>query len=84
MQTWQMKDAKARLPEVLKRAGLDGPQHITVHGRSVAVVLARAAFECLSGQQAPLLDFMQASPMAGLDDERVIERDASLARDMAL
>lgn len=53
-----------------------------MHGKSVAVVLSRAAFERMSGQQASLLAFMQASPMAGLDDELVIERDASLARDV--
>lgn len=84
MQTWQMQDAKARLSEVVKRAELDGPQGITVHGKSVAVVLSRAAFERMSGQQASLLAFMQASPMAGLDDELVIERDAGLTRDVSL
>ncbi|URI10783.1 type II toxin-antitoxin system Phd/YefM family antitoxin [Aquincola tertiaricarbonis] len=84
MQTWQMQDAKARLSEVVKRAEQDGPQDITVHGKSVAVVLSRAAFERMSGQQASLLAFMQASPLAGLDDELVIERDASLTRDVSL
>lgn len=84
MKTWQMQEAKARLSEVVKRAELDGPQGITVHGKSVAVVLSRAAFERLSGQQASLLAFMQASPMAGLDDELVIERDDSLTRDVTL
>ena len=84
MQTWQMQDAKARLSEVVKRAEQDGPQGITVHGKSVAVVLSRAAFERMSGQQASLLAFMQASPMTGLDDELVIERDAGLTRDVSL
>ena len=84
MRTWQMQDAKARLSEVVKRAEQDGPQDITVHGKSVAVVLSRAAFERMSGQQASLLAFMQASPMAGLDDELVFERDASLTRDVSL
>ena len=84
MQTWQMQDAKARLSEVVKRAEQDGPQDITVHGKSVAVVISRAAFERMSGQQASLLAFMQASPMAGLDDELVIERDAGLTRDVSL
>lgn len=84
MQTWQMQDAKARLSEVVKRAELDGPQDITLHGRSVAVVLSRAAFERLSGQTASLVDFMQASPLVGLDDELVFERDASLTREVPL
>ena len=84
MQTWQMQEAKARLSEVVKRAELDGPQDITVHGRSVAVVLSRAAFERLSGQSASLVDFMQTSPLAELDDELVFERDTSPTRDIAL
>jgi prevent-host-death family protein len=84
MQTWQMQDAKARLSEVVKRAELDGPQDITLHGRSVAVVLSRAAFERLSGQSASLVDFMQASPLAGLDDELVFERETSLTREVLL
>ena len=52
MQSWQMQDAKARLSEVVKRAERDGPQDITLHGRSVAVVLSRDRFDQLSGQAA--------------------------------
>ena len=84
MQSWQMQEAKARLSEVVKRAEADGPQDITLHGRSVAVVLSRAAFERLSGQQASVLEFMQASPLAGLDDELVFERNRSLTRKLTL
>ena len=84
MQTWQMQDAKARLSEVVKLAETEGPQDITLHGRSVAVLLSRAAFERLSGQHASVVDFMQASPMAGLDDALVFERDTSLTRDEPL
>ena len=84
MQVWQMQEAKARLSEVVKRAESDGPQDITLHGRSVAVVLSRAAFERLSGQQASVLEFMQASPLAGLDDELVFERDLSPTRKLKL
>ena len=84
MQTWQMQDAKARLSEVVKLAETEGPQDITLHGRSVAVVLSRAAFERLSGQHASVVDFMQASPLAGMDDALVFERDTSLTRDLPL
>ena len=45
MQTWQMQTAKARLAEVVKHAIEDGPQEITVHGRSVAVVISRELFD---------------------------------------
>jgi prevent-host-death family protein len=84
MQTWQMQEAKAKLSEVVKRAELEGPQDITLHGRSVAVVVSRAAFERMSGQQASMLEFMQASPLAGLDDELVFERDVSTTRETVL
>ena len=84
MQTWQMQEAKARLSEVVKRAELEGPQDITLHGRSVAVLLSRATFDRLSGQQASVLDFMQASPLAGLDDDLVFERDATPTREPTL
>lgn len=82
MQTWQMQDAKARLSQVVRQAELEGPQDITLHGRSVAVVLSREAFDRLTGRTASLLDFMQASPLAGLDDELVFERDTGLTRDL--
>ena len=84
MHTWQMQEAKARLSEVVKRAELDGPQDITLHGRSVAVVVSRATFERLSGQMASVVDFMQASPLVGLDVDLVFERDASLTRELQL
>ena len=84
MQSWQMQQAKARLSEVVKRADIDGPQDITLHGRSVAVVVSRGAFERMSGRKASVLEFMQASPLAGLDDKLVFERDPSSTRDVAL
>jgi prevent-host-death family protein len=84
MQSWQMQDAKARLSEVVKRAERDGPQDITLHGRSVAVVLSRDRFDQLSGQAASVVDFMQASPLAGLDDDLVFERDKGLTRELDL
>lgn len=83
MHTWQMQEAKAKLSELVKCAELGGPQDITLHGKSVAVVMSRAAYQRLSGQEASLLDFMQASPLAGLDDDLVIERDNSPVRDVA-
>lgn len=82
MNTWQMQEAKARLSEVVKLAERDGPQDITLHGRSVAVVLSRAGYQRLSGQRASLTDFMQASPLVGLEDELSFERSDSLTRDV--
>lgn len=81
MQTWQMQDAKARMSELVKSAQSQ-PQDITVHGKSVAVVVSRSTFDRLSQAQGSLVDFMQRSPLVGLDgaDDVVFERDASLTR----
>lgn len=83
MSTWQMQDAKARLAQVVRRAETEGPQDITVHGQPVAVVLSRADFERLTRRGTSLVEFMQDSPLAGLDDELVFARDASPTRDIA-
>ena len=83
MQTWQMQTAKARFSDVVRSARSDGPQDITVHGKSVAVVLSRDLFDRLSGNSKSLLEFMQSSPLCGLDD-LTFGRDKSLTRETAL
>jgi prevent-host-death family protein len=81
MQSWQLQTAKARFSEVVKHAADEGPQEITVHGRSVAVVISRELFDRLSGNQNSLLDFMQQSPLYGQEDI-AFERDSSLPREV--
>ena len=63
MQTWQMQTAKAHFSDLVRRAKQDGPQDITVHGRSVAVVVSRELFDRLSGNAESLVAFMQRSPL---------------------
>lgn len=81
MQSWQMQDAKARMSELVKRAQSQ-PQDITLHGKSVAVVISREAFDRLSQANVSLVDFMQCSPLYGADDIE-FERDNSLTRDLS-
>lgn len=83
MQTWQMQEAKARLSEVVKRAEAEGPQDITLHGHSVAVMLSRAEFDRLAGTGESLVAFMRRSPLYGVDDV-CIDRDKSPPREVAL
>lgn len=83
MTTWQMQDAKARFSEVVKRSESEGPQDITVHGRSVAVVVSRETYERLSGTRNSLVAFMRASPLYGLEEIK-IERDKSRTREIKL
>lgn len=82
MQSWQMQTAKARFSELVKRAAQEGPQDITLHGRSVAVVVSRELFDRFSGNEQSLVDFMRASPLAGRD-EIEFERNRSLPREIA-
>lgn len=83
MQTWQMQEAKAHMSELVKRAQQSGPQEITLHGRSVAVVLSRETFDRLAGANQSLVDFMRHSPLHGLD-ELALERDTSPTREVTL
>lgn len=83
MQVWQMQEAKARLSEVVRRAESEGPQDITVHGQSVAIVLSRAAYDRLTGNRLSLLEFMQQSPLYGVE-EIEFERDSSPTREIEL
>lgn len=81
MQRWQMQTAKARFSELVKHAA-QGPQDITLHGRSVAVVVSRELFDSLSGNEQSLADFMHASPLHGREDID-LDRDRSLPREIA-
>lgn len=83
MDTWQMQEAKARMSEVVKRAQSQGPQEITMHGRSVAVVISRETFDYLSQASNSLVDFMRNSPLYGVDDIE-FERVQGLTRELAL
>lgn len=82
MRSWQVQEAKARMSELVKCAQHE-PQDITSHGKSVAVVLSREAFDRLSRQHESLLDFMRRSPLYEADDV-VLERDRSLTREVGL
>ena len=81
MQTWQIQGAKARMSELIKCAQTQ-PQDITSHGKSVAVVLSREAFDRLSQTQVSLVDFMRRSPLYG-DEGLVFERNSSRSRELA-
>jgi len=80
MHTWQMQEAKARMSELVKRAQTQ-PQNITLHGKSVAVVISRDMFDRLSQVQDSLVDFMRQSPLHGAEDIP-LERDQSLTREV--
>ena len=59
-----MRDAKARLSELVRLAEGEGPQYVTMHGREAAVVVSAQEFHRLEGDRtgAALVAAMRASP----------------------
>ncbi|MES2115304.1 MAG: type II toxin-antitoxin system Phd/YefM family antitoxin [Pseudomonadota bacterium] len=80
MQIWQIQEAKARLSELVKRAQSQ-PQDITLHGKSVAVVLSREAYDRLACSQGSLVELMAGSPFRGADDVH-FEREPGMTREL--
>lgn len=65
MQSWQMREAKTKLSELVTLAREVGPQAITRRGKPVAVLVSIDAFKLLSHQGESLAAFMQRSPLVG-------------------
>ncbi len=83
MHSWQIQEAKAKLSEVIKCAESEGPQGITLHGQPVAVVMTRSLYDQLTGNERSFVEFMQQSPLLGLEDIS-LERDHSLTREISI
>jgi prevent-host-death family protein len=83
MNAWQMQEAKARLSELVKCAENEGPQYITHHGQSVAVVVSQTMYDRLTGNALGLEALMKSSPLFDAADVQ-FERDTSPNRDVTL
>lgn len=62
---WTVADAKARLSELLDRVAAEGPQVVTRHGRTAAVVVSAEEWERKSRRTGNLAEFFAASPLRG-------------------
>ena len=82
MNSWQVQEAKARFSQLLRNAAEEGPQAITVRGRTAAVVVSKREFDRLQGRKPSLAKLLKTSPLAGLDLE--LERDKSPPREVDL
>lgn len=82
MEHWQLQQAKAQLSEVLRRARIEGPQAITVHGKNDAVVLTWSYYETLIEKKPTFIELMRRSPWVGVEFD--LERNRSLARKVKL
>lgn len=81
MSTWQLQEAKSKFSDVVKRAQSEGPQGITVRGELVAVLVSRADYERLAQPKPRFVEFMQRSPLTGVELDT--SRQADLTREMA-
>lgn len=82
MKSWQVQEAKARLSDLIKSAQHE-PQDITLHGKSVAVVVSRADFDRMQASKESLVSFMQRSPLMRLKGFK-LEREQTLTREVEL
>jgi antitoxin Phd len=83
MEQWKLEDAKARLSEVVRRAGTTGPQFVTVRCREAAVILAPEQYKRLLPKQKdelPLSRFLKGLGLSALH----VEREIDPGRDIAL
>jgi prevent-host-death family protein len=64
---WQLQDAKARFSELFRKTLAEGPQVVTRQGGGEVVVVSRAEYDRLTGQnrRLDLYEALRSSPLAG-------------------
>jgi prevent-host-death family protein len=65
IQTWTVAEAKAKFSELLDKARSEGPQKITKHGRTTAVVIDAEEWERKAERKGNLAEFLATSPLRG-------------------
>lgn len=63
--SWTVAEAKAKFSEVIEQARGSGPQVITRHGRTAAIVISPEEWERRTKRTGTLADFFAASPLRG-------------------
>ena len=81
---WSLRDAKARLSDVIKRVHSDGPQRVSVRGEREVVIVAAEEYQRLKGCESGqvLIDALASSPLRDVDFDR--ERYRAPVRDVEL
>jgi prevent-host-death family protein len=65
VQSWTVAEAKAKFSQMIERAMSEGPQTITRHGRTTAVVVGAEEWQRKTKRVGNLADFFAASPLRG-------------------
>jgi prevent-host-death family protein len=64
-QMWTVAEAKAKFSELIDKAKSEGPQRITKHGRTTAIVVAADEWNRKTDRKGNLADFLSSSPLRG-------------------
>lgn len=81
--SWKLEDAKARFSELVRRAEQDGPQRVTIRGRSAVVVLSIADFDALMPDR-PFVSIAEAMRGIGSFDGLDLTREPVTEREVEL
>ncbi len=63
--SWTVAEAKAKFSQLLDKAQSEGPQKITKHGHTTAVVVAAEEWERKAERKGNLAQFLATSPLRG-------------------
>lgn len=75
---WTVAEAKAHFSDLMEKAKSQGPQTITRHGKTTAVVVSAEEWTRRSQRKGNLAEFLSKSPLAGSGLK--IERSSDLPR----
>jgi len=69
---WTLRDAKAKLSEVIKRVHSEGPQRVSVRGEREVVIVAAEEYRRLKGYESgqAQIDALASSPLREMDFDR--------------
>lgn len=80
--SWTVAEAKAKFSEIIERAMAEGPQTITRHGRTAAVVVGAEEWQRKTKRAGNLAEFFAGSPLRG--SKLKIRRSKSQPRKISL
>jgi antitoxin Phd len=66
---WQIQEARMRFSEMLERTLREGPQTVTRHGKSVAVLISVDQYQLLSAGRT-FKELLASAPLPGIEIKR--------------
>ena len=67
---WSLQDAKAKFSEVVKRAQTEGPQTVTVHGKTAVMITSPGSSMPVAPSIDEIVAAFQACPLRDFDIPR--------------